>query len=596
MKERMQMKKIVGLLTLSLIFGLCAYAGDGPQSDLYAGYSFLRVNSAQQVPAFTANGGNATFAWNFNQHFGLEAEFSGYHNGNINNHQFDTTALSYLFGPRFSLGRRRTFDPYIHTLFGVMNANTGICCLQTFPAAPSGTTPPAINVALRASQANFAMAIGGGLDIKLSRTVILRAMQLDYFLTRFETPNLNNPGAPFSNRNQNNLRFATGFAFNFGGERPGPPPPPPPPPPAMKPCPGGSSVPVSSPCPLENMSFGLRADPTEICPGAVSRIAPAGQLPPNAVTQWTLNGEPLSQGPTLEFGSTGRNPGSYKIGLRVSAEGYNDASADTSVSVRPYTPPSGTLSVSPAEIWVGEKANLSPSFSPGQCGGPLGQVGYSAQEGSVSGNEFDSTTVRFDPADTSEQRKTVTITAKVSDQKDGATATASVVVKQKGALLAKRLPDIVFTARNERVNNCGKRVLLEALKNMFESDPSGTVVLVGHVADNETAVAGLDLKRALNAAAVISAGTGICARFPASRILAKAVGTTDTGVDFQPNFCGASTGVIERPGQAVEQSDDKAQYRRVEVWFVPTGGVPPGVAQDAKPADSLGVSSLGCPR
>jgi hypothetical protein len=223
MKERAQMKKIVGFLTLSLIFGLCVYAGDGPQSDLYAGYSFLRVNSAQTIPAFTANGGNATFAWNFNPHLGLEAELSGYHNGNVNNHTFDTTALSYLFGPRFSWGRQKTFDPYIHTLFGVMHASTGECCLQaTLPSVnplPPGTTPATVPLEIRASQSNFAMAIGGGLDIKLGKTVVLRAMQLDYFLTRFETPNLHDPSLPFTNKNQNNLRFATGLVFNFGGAK-----------------------------------------------------------------------------------------------------------------------------------------------------------------------------------------------------------------------------------------------------------------------------------------------------------------------------------------------------------------------------------------
>jgi hypothetical protein len=53
---------------------------------------------------------------------------------------------------------------------------------------------------------------------------------------------------------------------------------------------------------------------------------------------------------------------------------------------------------------------------------------------------------------------------------------------------------------------------------------------------------------------------------------------------------------MERAGQSVEQSDDKARYRRVEVWFVPTGGVPPAAAQDAKDAEALGVGNLGCPR
>lgn len=280
----------------------------------------------------------------------------------------------------------------------------------------------------------------------------------------------------------------------------------------------------------------------------------------------------------------------------VTAEGYNDASAETAVRVREYGAPSGSLRVSPAEIWAGEKASLAANFTPGQCGGALGAVTFSAPEGSFAGNEFDSIGVRFDPAEGSEQRKTITITAKVSDGKGSASADAAVVVKQRAAITARRLPDIVFVAKSERVNNCGKRVLLEELKNLFESDPSGKVVFVGHVAGNESATGGLDLKRALNAAAIISAGEGICARFPASQIFAKGAGAADDGVDFQPHFCGTSTGAIERPGQTVEQSDNMAKYRRVEVWFVPTGGALPAVATQAKDAVALGVSSLGCPR
>jgi opacity protein-like surface antigen len=199
--------KRVGLITLGLIFGFCAYAADGPQADVFLGYSFLRYNSAQTIPAFTANGGIGTFGWNFTRHIGLEAEFGGYHNGNVNNHQFDTTTFSYLFGPRLSWGRTKTIDPYVHVLFGGQSAHTSICCVG---GVPGGTR-------FSADQNNFAMAAGGGLDIKISRRLLLRPIQLDYYLTRFEAPNLSNPTGPTSNRNQNNLRFAAGVAFNFGG-------------------------------------------------------------------------------------------------------------------------------------------------------------------------------------------------------------------------------------------------------------------------------------------------------------------------------------------------------------------------------------------
>jgi len=200
------MKRLLTTGALIFILGVCSYAADEPRADLFLGYSFLRYNSAQTIPAFTANGGLGTFGWNFNRHIGLEAEFGGYHNGNVNNHQFDTTVFSYMFGPRVSFHRARTVDPYVHALFGGQKAHTSICCVANTNGTRAST-----------DQHNFAMAVGGGLDIKLSHAILLRPIQLDYFLTRFETPDLTNPAAPFSNRNQHNLRYAAGIAFNFGG-------------------------------------------------------------------------------------------------------------------------------------------------------------------------------------------------------------------------------------------------------------------------------------------------------------------------------------------------------------------------------------------
>jgi hypothetical protein len=182
--------------------------------------------------------------------------------------------------------------------------------------------------------------------------------------------------------------------------------------------------------------------------------------------------------------------------------------------------------------------------------------------------------------------------AKASDQGGSGTAQGSLVVKQRAALAPQRLPDIVFQQGSDRINNCGKRVLLEDLKNRFTADPGGKVVFVGHVAEGEAASLNLDLKRAMNGAAVISAGQGVCTKFPVNQILLGVAGAADNSVDFQPYFCAAST--AERPGQTVPQSEE-AKYRRVEVWFVPTGGAPPASAKDAKDASTLQVTSLGCP-
>jgi hypothetical protein len=78
---------------------------------------------------------------------------------------------------------------------------------------PVNTVPASGRYA--ASTDAFAMALGGGLDIKLGKWIALRAIQLDYVMTRLEDFGLS--GQPSANRNQHHLRFATGFVFNFGG-------------------------------------------------------------------------------------------------------------------------------------------------------------------------------------------------------------------------------------------------------------------------------------------------------------------------------------------------------------------------------------------
>src|SRR5262249_25900393 len=158
---------------------------------------------------------------------------------------------------------------------------------------------------------------------------------------------------------------------------------------------------------------------------------------------------------------------------------------------------SGNLQVSPAEIWAGQRATLAATFAPGQCGGDLRAPVYSASEGSVSGNQFDSTEIRFDPASATEQRKVITVVAKVTYGKGEGSAQAALVVKKAAPVMTKRFPDIVFPNGNARVNNCGKRVLLEELKTATDADPTGQVVLVGHLSEKEAGRSGLDQQRAL---------------------------------------------------------------------------------------------------
>jgi hypothetical protein len=281
------------------------------------------------------------------------------------------------------------------------------------------------------------------------------------------------------------------------------------------------------------------------------------------------------------------------VAVVVSAPEYNDATAESALTVRAYGPPTGTLEVSPAEIQVGQPATVRVNAKPGQCGSTLLPPVITVAEGSIRANQFDSTGVVFDPSSRAEQRKTVMIVARVADAKGSATLQGSVVVKKPADTMAKRLPDIIFPSGNARVNNCGKRVLLEELKAAIGGDAGGKVVLVGHTSAKEARKPGLDRQRALNAAAVISAGSGVCTAFPASQILVEAAGAADNGVSYQSNFCGSTQ---ELPGSSVKESETDAKFRRVEVWFVPSGGALPASLKDHRDAAGLDVSKLGCPR
>jgi len=586
-------KKTPYKLALALLVVTVASAQDYPRAETFFGYTYTRANSASNVPAFSANGGSGQLALNANKWLGFVMDMGAVHNGNISDVHLDTTLTNFLFGPRISLRYSRV-RPYFNVLFGGIHAPTSVA-LNGIPVPPSATqpiylpggvtAPPNTPISVRAvaSQTAFAMATGGGIDIKINRHVSFRPIGLDYFMTRLQNLRTAN------DNNQHNLRYTTGFNFTFGGEAPAPPPPPPAPP--MRSCWDGSSVPAESPCPKRNMSLQLSAGQTELCPGGSVTLAPSG-MPQGAEYQWTIEGQPISTGPSLDFGSTGREPGNYNVRVTVAAPEYNESTTATTITIRPYQAPSGTLDANPREIWAGEKVTLAANFKPGQCGGSLQAPVFEASEGSVSGSQFDSSAVQFDPGATAEQRKTVTISAKVSDGKGSGSAQTTLMIKKQA--VAKRLPDIVFPASSARVNNCGKRVLLEDLKAVLQTDPTGKVILVGHVSEKEAATkAGLDQARALNAAAVLSAGQGICYNFAASQIVVSGAGAADNGVDFQSHFCGSTQ---EVPGSLVKESENDAKFRRVEVWFVPTGGAIPASLKDAKDAASLSVSGLGCPR
>jgi hypothetical protein len=286
--------------------------------------------------------------------------------------------------------------------------------------------------------------------------------------------------------------------------------------------------------------------------------------------------------------------------VTVQASAPNDAvtSAPVNFTINALAPPTLTFTVSPSTVPYssGPIPLRAVASTTTQCGGAVtvrysgeGVTGASFNPGSVSG---------FDMGNRlRSQSKTVTITATATDAKNQTVSrTAPVTVTLDPE--ARRLDDVVFQSMSSRVNNCGKRLLLEELTPMLRNDPGAKVILIGHRDEKEKgskAALALDTTRVLNAAAVLSAGKGICPQLDLSRILMKAAGT-DQSATPRPALCGASTNVKERAGQAVKETDKNAEFRRVEVWIVPSGAATPAGAAGATAVPAADVTKLGCPK
>ena len=214
------MQKICILTVSVLLGGATAIAADNPKVETFFGYTYTRVNTASDVPSFSANGGGGQLAVNYNKWIGFVMDVGAVHNGNISDVHLDTTLVNYMWGPRVSL-RYSRITPYFNVLLGAARGSTSVAINAIpvpgqptqpiyVPGAP--TVPPNSPVTLRAvhSQTAFAMATGGGLDIKINNHVSFRPIGLDYFMTRLQ--NIRSA----EDNNQHHLRYTTGFNFTFG--------------------------------------------------------------------------------------------------------------------------------------------------------------------------------------------------------------------------------------------------------------------------------------------------------------------------------------------------------------------------------------------
>jgi hypothetical protein len=156
-------KVLISFLFL-LMFTSFANAQSGvPKVELFTGYSNLHTESGNNLNGFTAS-----VSGNVSKSVGVVADVSGVYSNGAGEYLL-------LFGPRYSFRQFNKFTPFVHSLFGAIGPD---------PA--------------------FAMAFGGGLDLKVNNTISIRLIQADYIQLRTGSNSVNTS------------RVSCGIVFNLG--------------------------------------------------------------------------------------------------------------------------------------------------------------------------------------------------------------------------------------------------------------------------------------------------------------------------------------------------------------------------------------------
>jgi opacity protein-like surface antigen len=169
------------------------------------------------------NGGSAQFIYNFNKWFSGVADLGAVHRGNVAVLNVDDRRAFFMAGPRLSYRTSSRWTPYFEVLFGASRRSVSnelsVVTGPNTPALPVVTPHdlfpgPGVEITaeVSASQTDFAMATGGGVDVRISKRFTFRPIAVDYLYTTF--PSL----VTGKGSSQNGLRATIGFTFTFGAE------------------------------------------------------------------------------------------------------------------------------------------------------------------------------------------------------------------------------------------------------------------------------------------------------------------------------------------------------------------------------------------
>jgi outer membrane protein OmpA-like peptidoglycan-associated protein len=467
-----------------------------PRFELGAGYSYVNFNPGDPFASFNNHGASGSFAYNASRYLGLVAEFAGYNfERNTSGTNFRGSWNTWLFGPRLNLRRFDYFVPFAEFLVGGSHADPQI----------TGTN----------AQNAFALAAGGGVDVVFSKHVAWRFAQIDYLMTNFSGATLG------GNARQDNLRLGTGIVIRLGLPSAPPPPPAPKGPPTASCSASPTSVYEGS---TDTVTVHVNASSPDNLPLTYSYTASGGAVDGN--------------GPDARWNSSGVNPGSYTVSVKVDdgKGGTASCTAEIRVEEKPHHPPTVSVSANPATVMPGERSAITCNgTSPDNL--PLTYT-YTASSGQITGNgpqgQFDSTGA---------QPGTVTVKCEVTDSRgDKGEGSTTVEVQQPPPPpQATKVGDCGYTTAGvSRVDNACKRVLDDVALRL-KNEPNAKLVIIGYADPKEPKATALAARRAELAKQFLG----------------------EKGID--------ASRITTRTGEASKEKGSEKENRRIEMVFVPEG-------------------------
>jgi outer membrane protein OmpA-like peptidoglycan-associated protein len=437
----------LSVLGMSLLTGSAVAQSDAnPKWDLFAGYQWIHPGGNVPTP-FTdynnptayklpdmAKGFGTSIAYNFDHHWGLEADFG--HNWGSGNYELEAS-----LGPRF-IWRTDEANYFVHTMISLNRLSVD-----------------GLNV-----QNGIGAVLGGGLDIPIKKWLAFRLFEADYVWGDHNyTDYVTTADDSLRRPSLEGWRLRTGLVFSWGGA------------PELQP---------TASCSIQ---------PTEVMVGEplTATVITSNFNPKHTVTYaWTGNGgQVMGKDTTAQIDTKDAAPGSYAVTVHVTdakMKKMNEASCSANYTIKPLppkNPPTMSCSASPASTQAGGSVTVTCSCT-SPDGVPVSVASWSASSGNVSGSGNTATLNTSGAAPGS-----VTVSATCTDSR-GLTAQSSAQVTienpppppPKAAKLSQC--DFPNEKKPWRVDNTCKAILDDVAKNL-QQNPDSKLVIVGNFDPSE---------------------------------------------------------------------------------------------------------------